>query len=408
MNKMKKYAQLIVEIGVNLQPKQNVVISASLEAAELVHYVVEASYQRGAKKVEVEWNDPVINKLQYQYEDIDTLQDIPEWKIMQKKELVDNNAVMINIMAPNPKSMKDIDSNKMMAVQTANAKVFQFFSEYRSMSKSQWVGLAVPSVEWATMIYPQLSDKEAVDKLWDDIYTSCRIEENNDPVALWNEHVNTLKNHRQLLTDYNFEKLIFKNGIGTDLEVGLVDNHQWAGGEEKTPAGIGFTPNLPTEEIFCMPHLQKTNGKVVSTKPLNVQGKLVEEFYFVFKDGKVVEYDAKVNKDALTNLLNMDEGASYLGEVALISNDSPISNMGLVFYNTLFDENASCHLALGNCYGSNLVNSQNMTKDQMIEAGANFSMIHVDFMFGSSDLSVVGVLKDGTTIQLFKDGNFII
>ncbi len=405
---LEKYARLAVKVGVNLQPDQYLAITSTLEYPEFTRMVAKAAYEAGAGKVEIEWNDAESHRLDYLYNSDEELANIPEWKIKQKEEQIKRKCAMINIASPKPSLLSDIDSKKIQIEQMASSKAFQPFRYYKSTSQGQWLGLCVPNTDWAALVFPDLEPNVAVCKLWEAIFECCRINETDDPIVLWQKHVDTILKHRQLLTDHAFESLHFKNSLGTDLTVGLVENHQWSGGQEMTPANIGFTPNMPTEEIFCMPHRLKVNGKVVATKPLNIQGKLCEDFYFIFKDGRVIEAEAKKNQEALESLLNMDEGARYLGEVALISDHSPISDTGLIFYNTLFDENASCHLALGNCYGSNLKNASNMTKEEMEAAGANFSMIHCDFMFGSPDMEVIGTCADGTKIQLFKDGNFII
>lgn len=403
-----KYAKLAIKVGINLQPGQSLVITSSLENPHFTHLVVEEAYKAGAAKVEVEWSDPYLDRLDYLYANDEDLKDFPEWKIKQKEALVNRKAAMINIGSPRPSILKSVDASKIQMVQKITSTALSFYRQYRSTSQSQWLGLCIPNQEWASLVFPDDSNEMAMARLWQAIFDSCRINRKEDPIVLWQSHVDDILKHRQILTDYAFKELYFKNSIGTDLTVGLVENHQWSGGLEVTPEGIGFTPNLPTEETFCMPHKYKVNGKVVATKPLNVQGKLVEDFYFVFKDGKVIEHDARVNKEALDHLLDMDEGSRYLGEVALISYDSPISNMNLIFFNTLYDENASCHLALGNCYGSNLKDSQKMTKEEMAEKGANFSINHCDFMFGNEDLEVIGIQKDGTKVQIFKNGNFVI
>lgn len=405
---LEKYARLAVKVGVNLQPNQYLVITSTLEYPEFTRMVAKAAYEAGACKVEIEWNDLESHRLDYLYNSDEELAKIPEWKIKQKEEQINRKCAMINIASPKPSLLKDIDSHKIQIEQRASSEAFQPFRYYKSTSQGQWLGLCVPNADWASLVYPHLPKEEAIEKLWEAIFLSCRINALEDPVELWQKHVETILNHRQLLTDYAFKELHFKNNLGTDLIVGLVEDHQWSGGQEMTPDHIGFTPNMPTEEIFCMPHRLKVNGKVVATKPLNIQGKLCEDFYFVFKEGKVIEAKAKKNQEALENLLEMDEGARYLGEVALISDHSPISDMGLIFYNTMFDENASCHLALGNCYGSNMKNTASMTKEQMEAAGANFSMIHCDFMFGSKDMDVTGITAEGKEIQLLKNGNFVI
>ena len=405
---LKKYAKLTIHTGLHLQPGQPLVIQSSLEAPQFTRYVVEEAYKVGASKVEVVFEDPMIQKMNYLYPSMDTLEKVDDWKIQQKEVWMKEGYAMMTINSIYPSLLQDVEPERIKKANQASAKAFLRYREYRASSQSQWLGCAIPNKEWAQMVFPECSSEGAMKRLWQAIFYSCRINDQDDPVLLWQEHIDTLLKRRQKLTDYSFTALHFKNGLGTDLTVGLVEGHQWAGGEEKTPSGLGFTPNLPTEEIFCMPDKMKVSGKVVATKPLHVQGKLVEDFYFVFKDGKVIEHYAKKNQAALDQLLSMDEGARYLGEVALIDHDSPISKMNVVFYNTLFDENASCHLALGNCYASNFKDYTKLTKEDMISRGANFSMIHCDFMFGSADLNVDGITKEGNKIPIMVDGHFVI
>jgi len=275
-------------------------------------------------------------------------------------------------------------------------------------SKSQWTIVAAPNPVWAMKVFPGLEETEAVEALWKAILEASRVTEDNNPVEEWNQHNEIIFKHNQILNNYNFDTLHFTNKLGTNLTIRLVDNHIWAGGGEHTPDGLLFNPNIPTEENFTMPHRHGVNGKVVATKPLEYQGKLIEDFWLEFKDGKVVAYDAKVNKDILENLLKFDEGSSYLGEIALISYDSPISNSGILFYNTLFDENASCHLALGRAYTINVKGGTEMSLEDLKAIGYNHSMAHSDFMFGSSDLQVTGITKEGMKVVIFKNGDFVI
>ena len=252
------------------------------------------------------------------------------------------------------------------------------------------------------------TDEEAVSLLWDAILKASRVTIDKDPVLEWKNHNKYLSNHTKLLNDYNFKYLHFKNSLGTDLTVELVKNHIWLGGAEKSSKGVIFNANIPTEEVFTMPYKYGTQGKVVATKPLNYEGKLIEDFYLVFKDGKVVEYDAKKEKVALESLLNTDEGSKYIGEIALISHDSPISNMNILFYETLFDENASCHMALGKAYPINIKNGPNMEMEELEALGYNNSINHVDFMFGSDDMEIIGEKESGEKVEIFKKGNFVI
>ncbi|MFA7366720.1 MAG: aminopeptidase [Bacilli bacterium] len=406
-NKLRKFAKLIVNVGVNVQKDQIMVINSPVECKEFTRLLAEEGYLAGSKYVMVRWNDDTINKTYFTYADLDVIKEVPNFVIEQFKYIVDNNAAVISITAPSPGLLKDIDPNKLqLNAKVTNEKV-QFYRKHMMSNSSQWCVVAYPTEAWAEKVFPNVDEKSRTEKLLDAILEASRVTENNDPVAEWNKHMDTLARHNKMLNDYNFKTLNFKNSLGTDLEITLVEDHIWGGGGEHAKNGVYFAPNIPTEETFTMPHKFGANGKVVATKPLNYQGKLIEDFYLVFKDGKVVEYDAKKDKDALTNLLDLDEGSRHLGEVALISHDSPISNMNILFYNTLFDENASCHLALGNAYTMNIKNGNNLSDDELEERGYNKSMNHVDFMFGSKDMEIVGTTHDGKKVQIFSKGNFV-
>lgn len=287
----------------------------------------------------------------------------------------------------------------------ATSKALKFASDYTMNNDGQWVVAGVSSKIWAEKVFP--NDSDAIDKLWEAIFKACRVEEFN-AVENWTKHSDEISKHANLLNDLDLLKLHFKNSIGTDLEVYLADDNLFAGGDEYTNAGVRFSPNIPTEEVFGMPYKTKVNGKVVATKPLNYQGSIIDQFYLEFKNGKVINYDAKIGKDNLKSLVEFDEGSSYLGEVALISNNSPISNMNILFYNTLYDENASCHLALGAAYPSNIKGGTSMSREELAKRGANYSNTHVDFMFGSPDMTIVGTTRSGKEIMLFSEGNFAI
>ncbi len=405
---IEKFAKVIVEAGVNLQDGQMLVVNAPLEAATLVKYIVKEAYLKNSKKVMVNFSDVEVNKQEQLYASQETLNELPDWAVARAHYIVDNGAASISITSPKPGIMAGVDP---MRMQIANREIMpkmKFFRKYTMENEGQWCVVACPNEVWAKKVFPNLSPTEAVDALWEAILNASRITEENDPLEEWNKHNETLSLRNDKLNEYNFVSLHFKNSLGTDLEIGLVENHLWAGGGEYSKKGIYFNPNIPTEENFCMPHNKKINGRVVATMPLNYSGKLIEDFYLDFQDGKVVAYDAKKEKEALKSLIEFDEGSSSLGEVALISYDSPISNMNILFYNTLFDENASCHLALGASYTStNLKEAEKYTEEELEALGSNQSNTHIDFMFGSSDMEVTGVTHDGKIVQIFKDGNFV-
>ncbi|MFA6890413.1 MAG: aminopeptidase [Bacilli bacterium] len=407
LKKLQKYAQLIVKVGVNVQPEQLLFINSPVDCAPFTRILVEEGYKAGAKNVMVRWNDDLINKTYYTYVKEEEIKAFPDHVTQLFHYVVDEKAAVISISAPTPGLLKDVDPKKMqLSSIVANEKI-GFYRKHMMGNGSQWCVVAYPTMAWATKVFPELTAKEAFNQLLDKILEASRVRDDNNPVHEWEQHIKTLANHNALFNQYQFESLHFVNQLGTDLTVHLVEHHVWAGGAELGQNGVEFAPNIPTEETFTMPHKYKVDGRVVSTKPLNYQGKLIEDFYLDFKDGKVIGYDAKSEKDALKSLLELDEGSSRLGEVALISFDSPISQTNILFYNTLFDENASCHLALGNAYTMNVQGGHDMDEASLEAVGYNKSITHVDFMFGSRDLEVIGTKKDGTTITIFKNGNFV-
>ena len=405
---LEKLAELAVKIGANVQKDQLVFVNSSTENKELARKIVKHAYLVGAKKVVVNWNDSFVSKLDYTYQTEETLEEVQSYIIDRYKYLIDKKGCVISIASSFPDLNKDVDPKKLQTAGKAAQKALSFYSDFMMGSKSQWSIVAAPNKIWAKKVFPDVNEDEAVEKLWDAILQASRVTLDNDPIEEWNKHNERLMKHNEVLNDYRFDTLYFKNKLGTDISIKLVKDHIWGGGGEYTPEKILFNPNIPTEENFTMPHKYGVNGKVVATKPLSYQGKLIKDFWIEFKDGKVVNYDAKENKDALDNLINFDEGSSYLGEIALISYDSPISNSGILFYNTLFDENASCHMALGRAYTINIKNGNEMSMKELEEKGYNNSMSHSDFMFGSEDLSVYGVTESGEKIEIFRDGNFVI
>ena len=407
--RIQKLAKLGVKIGANVQKGQTVIIRANVEHHKMANMVAEEAYKAGAKRVIIQWSSDDKTLLDYEYQTVETLSEKPRRAIENAKYAIDEKAVMISITSQHPGLLKDADPEKVKSSALTSKKHLKFFSDYMMGNGSQWTIIAVPNPVWAKTVFPNIKDEEeAVNKLWDAILKASRVYEDNDPIKDWNKHNKALAKHNEILNKHHFKHLHFKNSLGTDLIVGLAIDHEWAGGGDLTVDGVYFNPNIPTEENFCMPHKYMTEGKVYATKPLNYQGKVIKDFWFEFKEGKVVDYDAKESKDALDNLLNTDEGSRYIGEIALISHDSPISNMDILFYSTLFDENASCHIALGQAYPMNIKGGVHMSLEELKERGYNESMNHVDFMFGSADMKIVGTKFDGTEVVIFEDGNFVI
>ncbi|MDD4824467.1 MAG: aminopeptidase [Acholeplasmataceae bacterium] len=405
---LKKLAKLAVKVGANVQTGQTVVLRSNTESRELAREVVRAAYEVGARKVIIDWNDEFVTKYAYEHQDDETLKEVPDYIVSKNQYYVDQNACFISITSPMPGLNKDIDSKKVQMAGIASQQKLGFVREYTMGNKAQWTIIGASNKIWATKVFPDLPEDEAVEALWDAIFAASRVTLDNDPIEDWKNHNKLLRAHADLLNNYNFKELHFKNSLGTDLVVGLVDNHIWAAGGEVAANGFYFNPNIPTEEAFTMPHKFMTQGKVVATKPLNYNGKLIENFSIEFDQGKVVNFQAEKEVEALESILNFDDNSRYIGEIALISHDSPISNTNILFYNTLYDENASCHMALGRAYPMNIKNGIGADVKDLEPKGYNNSMVHVDFMFGSSDMEITGITQDGKKIKVFENGNFIV
>lgn len=405
---LRKYAKLAVCIGANVQKGQLLVISSDVSSAYFTRLCVEEAYAAGAGEVLVNWSDETITKLAYVNESTETLCDIAPWRIEQKKNIIDKKCCFLYIESATPGLMADIDGQKLQAVRTARETAFEPFEFYTMANMGQWSIVAIPTLDWAKKVFPNEDAETALEKLWDAVLMSVRISADNDPVEEWHKHNDNLNHRCDVMNKYNFKSLHFKNEKGTDLTVGLIPNHIWEGGCAAAKNGAVFNPNMPTEEVFTMPDKFGVNGRVYATKPLSYQGKMIDGFRLDFKDGKVVDFAAEKEEETLKNLIGFDEGSSYLGEVALIPYDSPISRSDILFLNTLFDENASCHLALGAAYPDNVKNGADLKREELIALGSNYSKIHCDFMFGSADMEVTGITQDGTKVSVFKNGNFVL
>lgn len=405
MNKLQKYAELTVKLGANVQENQYVMIFSSIENCEFARMLAEECYKCKAKKVMVEWSDEAISRMTYEKCTTETLCEVDNWKIEKFKWRRDNLPATIFIEDDNPDMLNGIDVEK---IAKSNQALMKHIKPIRDEmeDKYQWTIVAMPSEKWAKKVYPNLDGKEAKVKLLEDILKICRITDDKDAITAWNEHNEKLSKRYEVLNNYNFEYLHYTNKLGTDLMVGLADGHKWAGGREKTHSGVAYNPNMPTEEVFTMPHKDKINGTLVSTKPLVYNGIVIDGMSFEFKDGQAVKASATQNDETLQQMLKMDENSNRLGEVALVPYNSPISLSNTLFYTTLIDENASCHFAFGDSYAMTLKGSETMSEEEKLAHGANSSFIHVDFMVGSNDLDIVGITHDGQEIQIFKDGNF--
>lgn len=403
---MEKYAELIVSTGLNIQPGDNLLMRFSVDGLELARLVSRKAYERGAKSVELFFADDQMMLDRYLYASDESFADYPKYKVDYMEALYKDNTHVLNLHAPNPDLLKPADPKRIADWAKITSLANKPVQRYTMQNLVKWTIVAVPSDAWVEAVFPELPLDEGRAKLWQSVFDATRVSQ-DDPIKAWEEHEKALKDHESYLNEANFEKLLFK-GPGTDLEVYLVENHHWMGGSSIHAGGDQFFPNIPTEEVFTMPHADKVNGTLKATMPLSVRGQLVNDFHFRFEDGKVVEFDAKEGKQILEDLLNTDEGARHLGEVALVAHNSPISNTGILFKNTLFDENASCHFAIGASYAENLEGSRDRTTEENRALGSNDSLIHVDFMVGSADVTVTGVKHDGTEVVLLQDGEWQI
>ena len=404
----RKYAKLVIKTGVNLQKGQPLIIAASLNAASFVRLLVEEAYLVGASNVIVDWADSEVARLKIKHASFESMI-IQEYQISRFHYLIDQDYARIHVLSDDPNEFEGLDLSKMNKARMQNAPKVRFFSEHYGNSKGQWCICGYPETHWAQMVFPGESEEEAYDKLYQAILNASHVTKDNDPIKEWDELNKQFLSRNEKLNNYQFTKLHFKNSIGTDLEVGLIKNHIWAGGGEYTTKGVYFNPNIPTEENFTMPDNKRINGIVYATKPLSSAGKVIKDFWFKFKDGKVVDFGAKENYEELATIVNFDEGSSSLGEVAIVPYDSPISLSNILFFETLYDENASCHLALGSAYVStNLKDGLSYSDEQLKELGCNISNMHVDFMVGSNDMQIIGTKEDGTEVIIFQNGKYVI
>ncbi len=400
------YAKLAVKIGINLQEGQDVVVTASTRLADIVTEIVKVCYENKARSVRVEWTNEQIDKLHWLNQATEVMSEVPTWVEEKAKYNAETLPCKIWVDDEDPNAYAGVDVMKMAEVRKAKFKVLK---KYRDMSdnKDQWLIVAVPSPSWAKTVFPELETEEAITKLWEAIIKTMRLDA-EDPVAAWEEHIANLSDKSNKMNAMNLDYLTYKSANGTDLTVKLQPNHIWLSARETNLRGIDFTANMPTEEVFSMPKRDGVNGVVVSTKPLSLNGQLVENFKITFKDGKAVEVEAEKGLETLNTMLDMDESSRHLGEVALVPFNSPVNQTGLLFSNTLFDENACCHFAFGFAFKNNIKGYENMSEDDFKAVDFNDSVNHVDFMVGSEDLEIKGYDFDGNEYQIFKDGVWAI
>ena len=400
---LRKYAKLIATVGVNVQKGQEVFIAADLDQPEFVAMVVEECYRAGAKKVVVDWDYQPLAKLHYRWRSNKTLAEVQGYEEARWQHYVETIPCRIYLISEDPDGLKGINAAKMAKANQARFKVIKPYRE-KLENRYQWCIAAVPGAAWAKKLFPKLSKNQAIEALWEAILSASRVTE--DPTEAWKEHNANLLARCEYLNSLGIETLEYHSSNGTDFRVGMMEQGRFCGGGDTSLQGIYFNPNIPTEEVFISPKKGVAEGIVYSTKPLSYQGQLIENFSIRFEEGKAVEVHAEKNEELLKQLISMDEGAAYLGECALVPYDSPIQNSGLLFYNTLFDENAACHLALGRGYADTIRGFENLSHEECKEMGLNDSMVHEDFMIGAEDLDVDAITRDGRRVPIFRKGNW--
>ncbi|WP_117161741.1 aminopeptidase [Paraliobacillus sp. X-1268] len=402
---LKKYAELAVRAGVNLQKNQLLIIHSDIQNATFARLIQTVAYEAGASNVFIDWTDEQSTKEFYLNAADSVIDHFSEWQAIRFKDWNDAGAAYIHIISENLDVFKEISTERISRFQKASrTKLRDHYAKIR-FHEVRWCILAVPHVLWATKVFPNLSKEEALQSLWKLILKGSRADGKN-PIKDWESHNGAFESRKKILNKSQFEALHFTNNYGTDLLVGLPKNHRYIGGGVIDENGLPFFPNIPTEEIFTAPHKNKVNGKLVGTKPLIFGGSVIDEFYLIFKDGRITDYYAAKGQEVLQNLIETDEGSHYLGEIALVSNKSPLAQADTLFYNTLFDENTACHIGIGNASPSNIQNGIDQSEEELKAAGLNTSLLLVNVTFGTEDMKVVGIKEGGTEVLLMKDGKF--
>ena len=404
-----KYARLVCGVGVNVQKGQPVMINCPVDCAYFARALTKEAYELGAKDVIINYRDDYCSREHWLHADDSVFDSVYPWDAMKYNELAKQGVACISVAASNPDNLKGVDPDRLRRYDIASGRDLKDFYRLQMSNGIPWCVVSVPVESWAEKMFPELSKKEAFERLWEEILKAVRVSEDLDPVEEWRNHCKRLEDISKKLNDYNFKTLHYKNSLGTDLTVKMPENHLWMGGSDMAKSGVRFVANMPTEEVFSAPERTGVNGVVYASKPLVLNGNTVEGIRLELKDGRIVLATAKKGEETLKASIELDEGSHYLGEIALVSYDSPISQSGILFYNTLFDENASCHFAFGEAYPACIKGGDYMSIEELKAAGINAeSSTHVDFMVGTSDLSIVGTTHDGKTIEVFKNGNFAI
>ena len=400
---LRQYARLIVRCGVNVQKGQEVMVYAGLDQPEFVQMVVEEAYKAKASKVIVEWSYQPLTRAHVRYQSLKTMSTVPQWQLARRQHMVETVPARIHLVSADPDGLKGVNMAKVSKANQATYPILKPYSD-KLDGMQQWCIAAVPGAAWAKKVFPGLRASVAMEKLWEAILSASRV--TDDPIKAWEEHNANLSKRCQYLNDLGIVSLHYTADNGTDLTVGMIPEAIFCGGAEVSRQKITFNPNIPSEECFISPMKGKAEGIVYSTKPLSYQGQLIENFSIRFENGKAVEAKAEVGEESLKRMISMDEGAAYLGECALVPQQSPICQSGLLFYNTLFDENAACHLAVGRGFPDTIRDHHNKTLAECRALGINESMIHVDFMIGCDSMNIEATCEDGKVVSIFRNGNW--
>ena len=404
---LQKYADFIVRVGVNPQPGQTLIINCPLEGAPLARLCVRSAYEAGARDVQVNWQDDAVTRIRMELGSEEALTDHKGWQLRRYLDYAESEGgvCVLHLIADDPELFAGLDGAKISRVNSANRSFMQPWREYTMNDRVQWSIAAMPSAPWAKKMFPELDTAAAIEAQWKLIFDTCRVT-GGDPVGEWQKHLDRLNELGAKMNALDLESVHFESANGTDLTVGLADDATWEGASSKAENGTDFIANVPTEEVFCAPHRERVNGIVYGTKPYVYNGQLIEGWHVTFKDGKVVEHGAEKNASLLAELLSTDENACRIGEIALVPASSPINQSGVLFYNTLFDENAACHIAFGAGYPTNIKGGSKMNRTELLAKGLNDSAIHEDVMIGAPDTNVIGTTKDGKEVTIFTSGEW--
>ncbi len=406
--RIREYARLLVTAGLNLQKGQKLVIACPVERADFARIVTEEAYAAGCGEVILNWRDDAIDRQRYLMAEDGVFDSVPQWRVQFYDTVAEGKYAWLGITGEDPETLKNVDPNRIRRAQLASGRAFSNFREKEMSNYFPWCVAAAPTLSWAKKLFPKLSEERALSSLWEAILSAARVDGKKDARQNWEAHCRTLRERVDKMNEFRFVSLHYKNSLGTDLTVELPQGHIWAGGDEICADGYPFSANIPTEEIFTLPKRDGVNGTVYASMPLVLGGDIVENFSFTLENGKITKVKAEKGLKLLQDAIKVDEGASFLGEVALVPYDSPIRSSGILFYNTLFDENAACHFAFGAAYATSLEGAEELSEEERIARGMNVSQTHVDFMVGTQDLDITGVTADGREIPVFRDGFFVI